>query len=53
MKSFKGWLCSKAFKRFRSFRIELNRRLERIESRILKHYYCYEIVKKGRLDEIK
>lgn len=43
------WLCKKTFKPFRGFRVELNRKLEKVESILLKNYYEYEIAKKKKL----
>ena len=47
------WLCKKTFKPFRGFRVELNRKLEKVESILLKNYYEYEIAKKKKLKEEK
>jgi hypothetical protein len=42
------WICNISFKRFRCFRIELNAELQAIETRLLRKYYEYEILKKGK-----
>lgn len=41
------WLCSKLFKPFREFRIELNKKLEKIEAYLLYRYVKYEIIRKA------
>jgi len=47
------WICSKTFKPFRSFRIELNTFLQRIEAILLNKYYKYEINRKAKLGGAK
>jgi hypothetical protein len=42
------WICKKTFKPFRSFRIELNKMLQDVESQLLSRYYKYEIHKKNK-----
>lgn len=48
------WICNKIFKPFRSFRIELNQKLQKLENVILLRYYKYEILKvnktRGRIE---
>lgn len=42
------WICNIMFKPYRAFRIELSKKLELFENKLLYKYYKYEIIKKNR-----